>query len=265
MTLVQWVPFATACATLLAAGLAGLVAYRAARRTARTTWRAKTAEWQYESVITFYDVVTQLADHPEGPRGEGPGSEAEEVAAAWQRLDLTGPGHLAQAGLKLRNCALKMARLKNLAEEWHRLKEQADDCHRHHLRLLETPPVVSVAGDFERAKTLCESSAAMTEKLHATLYAGKRVVESAEWESLLDAVDRYERHRFPQYPWEYVSPAEEALPRNITRSSIETLRNKGQSPFITERVKTATCDALFEELARFKDTVRSWLDGEKTS
>ncbi|WP_326708098.1 hypothetical protein OG758_00680 [Streptomyces sp. NBC_01474] len=43
MKLTEWAPFTAATATLLA----GLVAHAAARRTARTTRRSKTVEWQY--------------------------------------------------------------------------------------------------------------------------------------------------------------------------------------------------------------------------
>ncbi|MFF9204287.1 hypothetical protein ACF1AE_21200 [Streptomyces sp. NPDC014986] len=73
-------------ATLVGAGVAGVVAHLTTRRTTLTTWRAKTAEWQYEALTAFYDAALDLREAP-FPRG----GDHNRLIAAWRRLKLTGP------------------------------------------------------------------------------------------------------------------------------------------------------------------------------
>src|SRR5690606_7946964 len=80
MNVPELLPLATGTATLVGAGVAGVVAHLTTRRTTLTTWRAKTAEWQYEALTAFHDVALDIRD-AEGPE-EG---RRDRLDAAWRR------------------------------------------------------------------------------------------------------------------------------------------------------------------------------------
>src|SRR5690606_39245226 len=111
MNVAELLPLATGTATLVGAGVAGVVAHLTTRRTTLTTWRAKTAEWQDEALISFHDAALQLRGVPVG-RGPNPG----RLIAAWRRLELTGPDRLVKAALPVYEAARSMGCRPSLRE-----------------------------------------------------------------------------------------------------------------------------------------------------
>ncbi|MFB7032497.1 MULTISPECIES: hypothetical protein [unclassified Streptomyces] len=79
MELTDWVPLATAVAGLVAA----TVTYVIGRRASRTTWSSKTAEWQYASVVAFFDAAMDffaLEDRLPGSKNGGvPSTPLDDV------------------------------------------------------------------------------------------------------------------------------------------------------------------------------------------
>ncbi|MEU5834462.1 hypothetical protein ABZ820_12430 [Streptomyces diacarni] len=110
-------PLATGVATVMGA----LLAYAAARRAARTTWRSRTVEWQYASVNEFYNTVMATRS----PSALPPNTST--VDAAWRRLYLTGPEQLFDHAYGLYAAALHLLALAHLVEPWHELESRVHD------------------------------------------------------------------------------------------------------------------------------------------
>ncbi|MFF9901996.1 hypothetical protein ACF1HU_01100 [Streptomyces olivaceus] len=104
MNVPELLPLATGTATLVGAGVAGVVAHLTTSRTALTTWRAKTAEWQYEVLTAFYKVALDVRETP-FPGGR----DRDRLIAAWRRLELTGPEHLVALAKTLYEAARELA------------------------------------------------------------------------------------------------------------------------------------------------------------
>ncbi|MFF6813979.1 hypothetical protein ACFZAG_29470 [Streptomyces sp. NPDC012403] len=109
MNVPELLPLATGTATLVGAGVAGVVAHLTTRRTTLTTWRAKTAEWQYEALTAFYDVVLDVRETPLAR-----GRDRDRLIAAWRRLELTGPGGLVKLAEPLYEAARELAHCDGL-------------------------------------------------------------------------------------------------------------------------------------------------------
>ncbi|KUM95746.1 hypothetical protein AQI95_43075 [Streptomyces yokosukanensis] len=119
MKLTEWVPFATAAATLLAA----LVAYAAARRTARTTWRSRTLEWRYISLTNFFDAAMLFHSLKEKPHTRD--NCGTDLHSTWRRLDLTGPAPLVNQARPLYQAASDLFDNGHPLRAWNGLTERA--------------------------------------------------------------------------------------------------------------------------------------------
>ncbi|MGX1682916.1 hypothetical protein ACWIFK_32910, partial [Streptomyces althioticus] len=118
MNVPELLPLATGAATLVGAGVAGVVAHLTTRRTTMTTWRAKTAEWQYAALTAFYDVALNVRETPFPAE-----ADCERLIAAWRRLELTGPGSLVKLAEPLYAAARELARGPGL-RKWRDIVEE---------------------------------------------------------------------------------------------------------------------------------------------
>src|SRR5690606_4880515 len=155
-------------------------AHLTTRRTTLTTWRAKTAEWQYEALTAFHDVALDIHD-AEGPE-EG---RRDRLDAAWRRLELTGPESLVNLARPLYIAAREVAHDGLWA--W---RDLAASVGRQHAQLAN-----ELENDQAPAIALVEAESA-AERLHAHLDgACSEGIDVSAVRAIADEYDRAEYDR----------------------------------------------------------------------
>ncbi|MEV6549270.1 hypothetical protein AB0M57_11215 [Streptomyces sp. NPDC051597] len=246
MTLTQWVPFATATATLLAAA----VAYSAARRTARTTWRSTSAQWQYDAVLAFYNAAMYFygeADECPRPRTDGDMYEGMmALEAAWLRLDLIGPGHLVEPARPVYRAARHLFDYSMALRHWDDLRHRADANHADVLELLDD--------DENRRPVLVserDASQALCDLLDQALHPKEKV--EPDWDKLAHAADQH-AHLLR------LSEGDDAKP--VTGRDIEALRQVSGTPLQLNAELMSSWQEVNQRTRAFTPLVRAWLDGK---
>ncbi|WP_059006647.1 hypothetical protein [Streptomyces specialis] len=240
MTFTQWVPFATAAATVLAAA----VAYAAARRTARMTWRSKTAEWQYESVIAFFDAALVLKEEPHTREASGQGLDT-----AWRRLELTGPEHLVPQAHPLYEAARELFATGRSLRAWNGLKQRAYE---------ECAAVSERIDRAERAHRPVDELHKLHEEYNVAEPAYKYLREAvgpgsaADWEWVKKAADHYA---------DMVAEQTDAAGIVTGRQIAATLAMHGEPRDLHEAQARAR-ERLDKAVFDFTPQVRCWLDGK---
>ncbi|KDR60985.1 hypothetical protein ACH4MU_29895 [Streptomyces albidoflavus] len=250
MKLTEWVPFAAAAATLLAA----LVAYAAARRTARTTWRSKTAEWQYASVVAFFDAAMHFHSLKEKPHAqeEGRGSDLD---SAWLRLNLTGPGAVVEGAHPLYEAASKLFTNGCPLSAWNRLEQ----------RVYEEFKDLSE----EIARDEREGRESYNQGEYACFATAKQAYESLrkavgsgsvdDWEKAKKAADSYTFQAVQDMPGRNSDKAW----WTVTGSDITRALEVHGNPRDLHRAWLEEWERLDEAAKAFVPLVRGWLDGAR--
>ncbi|WFB83760.1 MULTISPECIES: hypothetical protein [Streptomyces] len=235
----ELLPLATGTATLVGAGVAGVVAHLTTRRTTLTTWRAKTAEWQYKALTSFYDVALGAREALSHRRGD-----SRRLIEAWRRLELTGPEGLVKWAKPLYAAALELTHCNDL-RGWRDLVEEIRVQQSHLAYEAEREGIPDIQA------MEAESAATSLYQLLHDVHAGARK-DWAEVRKAADAYDDAERRR--------LGLDTDEDPGGMWRSINALLRSLGD-PHEAHQ-KRAAAQLQFDEAGgKFTFEMREWLSG----
>ncbi|MEB3964282.1 hypothetical protein OKJ48_29175 [Streptomyces kunmingensis] len=244
----ELVPFATAMGTLTAAGVAGLVAWRAALRSARITWRSKTVEWQFEAVTQFYDAVMYFSEPRTRVRDI---DEREDTRAkAWRRLYLAGPGALVAlegAAHTMSEAARGVADGIRGLNIWYDLLDRACRACEHLSELVDQDerrgnPDGSLHDEYDLSKTA-----------HGRLQDALRPGLAVDWYAVNRAVDAYASR---------VTADSDGTPGDaVTSEEVNRALESVGPPYALHGELDEAWRDLLGAAPFFSEQVRGWLDG----
>ena len=202
-----------------------------------TTWRAKTAEWQYEALTAFYNVALDVRETP-FPRER----DRDRLLAAWRRLELTGPEGLVKLAKPLYEAARELAHRDGL-RRWRDFVEE--------IRVQQSDLARQVASEeiHDSALMDAESAASSLYLLLHDVHAGVK----KDWAKVRKAADAYDDA-------EYRRPGTDDELGGMWRSISTLLRSPGDPHEVQQ--KCAAAQLRFDNaVGKFTAGMREWLEG----